>query len=632
MGKSLVVAASCLNQTPLDWEGNYSRMRRATEEARALGAQLLVLPELCVSGYGCEDAFFSVDVHRRSLKQTLRLAIEVPQMLVLCGLPLLLDGQRYNVAAVLGEGGIKGIVPKQHLANYGIHYETRWFEPWPSGKREIVRIEGQQVPVGDITFDLGGVLLGVEICHDAWVEHRPGVELVKRGCKLLANLSASHFAFGKHLEREEKMREWSKDVAYIYANALGNEAGRAIYDGITVIAERGEVLQRGERFSFAEVRTIAQQLQVEEVSARGDIPCVLASSQAALIPRSREAAWSGKFEEFSRVVALGLFDYLRKSRSQGFVVSMSGGADSAGTSLLVATMVRLATLELGVEGFLKRLDYIPGLSAENLMARLLTCVYQSTTNSSETTRVAAQKVSETLGATFCVFDISEIVSGYTSRVEEALGYKLNWEEHDLALQNIQARTRSPGVWMIANLNNALLLSTSNRSEAAVGYTTMDGDTSGGLSPVAGIDKAFLREWLSWYEVSGPLGLSPLSELSYVNAQAPTAELRPGGQSDEDDLMPYPLLDRIERLAIRDKLSPVEVFQSLLEEQTPYEKEQLRSWVRRFFLLWSRNQWKRERFAPSFHLDDENLDPKTWCRFPILSGGFATELEELRLYP
>ncbi len=201
------------------------------------------------------------------------------------------------------------------------------------------------------------------------------------------------------------------------------------------------------------------------------------------------------------------------------------------------------------------------------------------------------------------------------------------------LQNIQARARAPGVWLLANLRNALLVSTSNRSEAAVGYATMDGDTSGGISPIAGIDKAFLRRWLRWYEERGPEGIGPLPALAAVNRQAPTAELRPveAAQTDEADLMPYELLDAIERAAIRDKLSPLEVFKRMRAEFPQYTVEQLHIWVERFFRLWCRNQWKRERYAPSFHLDDENLDPKTWCRFPILSGGFELELVELRKY-
>ena len=162
------------------------------------------------------------------------------------------------------------------------------------------------------------------------------------------------------------------------------------------------------------------------------------------------------------------------------------------------------------------------------------------------------------------------------------------------------------------------------------YATMDGDTCGGISPIAGIDKAFLRRWLRWLEVQGPSGIGPIPELAVVNALQPTAELRSAekAQTDESDLMPYDLLDAIEHQAIGEKRSPAEVLAFVAAEFPQHEKPQLVNWIRRFFELWCRNQWKRERYAPSFHVDDKNLDPKTWCRFPILSGGFRRELREL----
>jgi NAD+ synthase (glutamine-hydrolysing) len=265
------------------------------------------------------------------------------------------------------------------------------------------------------------------------------------------------------------------------------------------------------------------------------------------------------------------------------------------------------------------------------VGRVLTCVYQSTANSGPVTLSAARGLADALGATFHTFDVEPMVAAYTAAVATALGRPLDWAHDDIALQNIQARARSPGVWMLANVIGALLLSTSNRSEAAVGYATMDGDTSGGIAPIAGIDKAFLRRWLVWMERHGPEGLAPIPALAAVNAQAPTAELRPAGsgQTDEGDLMPYDVLDTIERCAIRDKQLPVEVWRRIQVLFPDHDPRQLAAWTERFFALWSRNQWKRERYAPSYHLDDENLDPKTWCRFPILSGGFARELADLR---
>ena len=199
------------------------------------------------------------------------------------------------------------------------------------------------------------------------------------------------------------------------------------------------------------------------------------------------------------------------------------------------------------------------------------------------------------------------------------------------MQNIQARARAPGVWMIANLQDGLLLATSDRSEAAVGYATMDGDTAGGLSPIAGIDKPFLRRFLRWLEEHGPEGLEPIPALAAVTAQDPTPELRPhdAAQTAEGDLMPYEVLDAIEQLAIGDKRSPVEAYRLLQPRFIAHPPEELAGWIERFYRLFARNQWKRERYAPSFHVDDLNLDPKTWFRFPILSGGFERELRALR---
>jgi NAD+ synthase (glutamine-hydrolysing) len=223
-----------------------------------------------------------------------------------------------------------------------------------------------------------------------------------------------------------------------------------------------------------------------------------------------------------------------------------------------------------------------------------------------------------------------------ARLEAALGRKLSWTADDVTLQNIQARVRAPSIWMLANVRGAVLLTTSNRSEAAVGYATMDGDTAGGLAPLGGIDKTYLRSWLAWMETTGPVGAAPVPALALINAQQPTAELRPSGpdglaQTDEADLMPYDLLEAVEDSAIRDKHTPVEVLQELLPRYPERTPLQLATWIERFFRLWCRNQWKRERIAPSFHLDDRNVDPRSWCRFPILSGGFERELAELRAY-
>lgn len=652
------VAAAALNQTPLDWERNKKNILSAITEARGEGVSILCLPELCITGYGCEDAFLSPGVHAMALEVLGEILPATEGMVVSLGLPVMHDSAVFNACCLVADRQILGFVAKRALAGDGIHYEPRWFKPWPGGKRSTLKTGGRSYPIGDLYFDCGGVKVGFEICEDAWIAERPGAELSLDGVDLILNPSASHFAFGKHRIRRRLVLEGSRafGVSYVYANLLGNEAGRPVYDGDTLIASGGSVVAEGRRFSFADHQLITAVVDIDLMRTRR---ASLSSFQPHVAPEPDECVgvdftfpevqpepqkvelepWERshkkKEEEFMRAIALSLFDYMRKTRSYGFVVSMSGGADSSAVACLVGLMTQLSVAELGLDGVADKLDYFRGLAAltseRELCERLLTTAYQATEHSSETTRSAARAIATCVGARHHELDVQPLVEGYVKMIEQALGRKLDWEHDDIALQNIQARVRAPGVWMLANLEGKLLLATSNRSEAAVGYATMDGDTAGGLSPIAGIDKAFLRRWLSWLEKQGPTGGKPMPELSVVTAQAPTAELRPSTakQTDEDDLMPYVLLDAIERAAIRDKRTPLEVYRLMRGDFPDYAPGQLHAWVERFFRLWSRNQWKRERYAPSFHVDDENLDPKTWCRFPILSGGFERELSELR---
>ncbi|HKO52883.1 MAG TPA: NAD(+) synthase [Polyangiaceae bacterium] len=656
--KLLRVAAATLNQTPLDWDGNRAHILSAIEEARAEGVSVLCLPELCISGYGCEDAFLAPGTQAMALSLLEEILPYARGLLVSVGLPLFHNKALYNACALIADGKLCGFVAKRALSGDGIHYEPRWFKPWPAGTRTSISLFGQDVPLGDIFFECSGVRIGFEICEDAWVAQRRGAELALTGVDLILNPSASHFAFGKQEVRRRLVLEGSRafGVSYVYANLVGNEAGRAIYDGDALIATAGKLIAQAQRFGFADHALVSGVIDVDLTRVRH---ASLSSSQPSVESAPDECVpvkfafptlevfdpdpgvpeWEGsaalKEEEFARAIALGLFDYCRKSRSRGFVVSLSGGADSAAVACLVSLMVRFSVRELGLDGFALKFEHLEGLSRlsseRELISALLTTAYQATRNSSNVTREAAARVASALGATHLEFDVEALVAGYVSAVEAALGRKLEWQRDDLALQNIQARVRAPSVWLLANLNSALLLSTSNRSEAAVGYATMDGDTAGGLSPIAGIDKAFLRRFLVWLEKVGPHEFGPIPELDAVNVQAPTAELRPPSatQTDEADLMPYEVLDAIERAAIRDKRSPREVLSLICAEFSQYSKEDLWLWLDRFFRLWSRNQWKRERYAPSFHVDDESLDPKTWCRFPILSGGFIRELRELR---
>ena len=623
--KLVRVAAGMVNQTPMDWEGNRLNLISAISQARAAGATILCLPELAVSGYGCEDAFLSPGVGERAMEELQNLLPETEGIIVAVGIPVWHRSKVYDCAAVLADGELVGFAAKQYLAGDGLHYEPRWFKPWPNDVADELEVGNVSVPFGDLIFEFDGVRIGFEICEDAWVATRPGSGLSRRGVDLILSPSASHFAFGKQRIRERFVLEGSRafGVTYVYTNLVGNESGRVIFDGGAIIASGGKRLATGSRLGFRDVEVITAVVDIDHTRM---LQARTVSHQPIVGDRSELVAQRGfsfpetkpefpaieedprplsKEEEFTRAECLGLFDYMRKSYSRGFVVSLSGGADSAAVATLCALMVHIALEELGLNGFLAKLGHIKfkdPFDQGKAVEQLLTCVYQATENSSETTETAARKVAGALGAEFHRWQIDSLVAGYREMVEESIGRELSWKDDDLALQNIQARVRAPGVWMMANLRNALLLATSNRSEAAVGYATMDGDTCGGLSPIAGIDKAFLRQWLSWLEKEGAPGIDRLRPSSLINAQAPTAELRPlePGQTDEGDLMPYPVLDAIERAAIRDKRMPDEL---LVIAEGASSRSMTRTDARRgssaSFTLWRRNQWKRERYAPSF---------------------------------
>jgi NAD+ synthase (glutamine-hydrolysing) len=554
--KLIRVAAAVLNQTPMDWDSNAANIRRAIDRARAERVSILCLPELCITGYGCEDEFQSRALQETALEVLRSLIPATRGMIVTLGLPVLHESSLFNAVCMCVDGRATGLVAKRHLASEGIHYEPRWFRPW-SGPPAPFRFAGEALPLGDLFFDCGGVRIGFEICEDAWVGHRRGAALRDVGVDVILNPSASHFAIGKHEIRKRLVLEGARafGVVYVYANQLGNESGRIIYDGGGLIAVAGHLAAAGPRLGFDDVYVTARTVDLDLarlvrtragggaedatpaprpacVQAAFEFPACLPEPEAPALP-----AWEGgphlPEEEFTRAVALGLLDYLRKSRARGYVVSLSGGADSSAVATLVAGMVHLAAAELGA-GVLTRLPHRPGAPApatidpREIVRVVLATVYQGSCNSSPDSRQSARVLSAALGARYFEWEIDSIVGEYVTRMEASIGRPLTWDRDDITLQNIQARARGPGAWLVANVLDAILLATSDRSEAAVGYTTMDGDTCGGLCPVAGIDKVFLRRWLAWMQAAGPSGMGAVPQLAVACGLVPSPELRPRG--------------------------------------------------------------------------------------------------------
>ena len=217
------IGGTALNQTPLDWDGNRDRIVAAIDVARRAGVSILCLPELCITGYGCEDAFQSPGVQRLAWQVLEEIEPHTAGIIVAVGLPVRCESGVYDAVALRADGHLAGIVCKQHLAGEGIHYEPRWFRPWPAGRQAEVTIRGRTVPIGDLRFDCGGVRIGFEICEDAWVARRPAAALAARGVDVILNPSASHFAFGK----DEIRRRFVQDGSRAFAAAMSRKPAAA---------------------------------------------------------------------------------------------------------------------------------------------------------------------------------------------------------------------------------------------------------------------------------------------------------------------------------------------------------------------------------------------------------------------
>ncbi|HYX32478.1 MAG TPA: NAD(+) synthase [Oligoflexus sp.] len=647
----LRIAGASINQTPMDWDGNVERLARLIRQARAHKVQVMCFPELCITGYNCEDTFGSVHTARRSLMALEQLIQETDDITVVFGLPVYHRGSMFNCAAVAQNKKLLGINPKKLLAREGVHYEPRWFRPWPFHRVDTIALLGQSVPFGDVTYQLGNLQMGIVICEEAWSAEGTASDSALSRCELVVNLSASHFALGKARVRETLVADASRafQVHYLYTNLLGLEAGRSIYDGEIILGECGRISSRSHRFQLSDGNLLIRDVdldmaRVAKLKNRSVLdssipdeetervvsgqPIVSLGKKAPEIPADFLGRTNDPYNspqlEFLQAEKLGLFDYLRKSRSKGCMISLSGGCDSSVIAVLCAHMIAEALKELGPVGLSQRLHWaVPSGDPKDPRSWIrehVSTLYQGTKQSGDVTRRAASELASALHCDHHEVEVQDLVNAYIGKAEALVGRKLEWQTDDVPLQNIQARARAPMVWLMANLRGFLLLATSNRSEIAVGYATMDGDTAGGLAPLGGIDKHFLRQWLRWAEHDCPLGLGRIPALKLVNEQEPTAELRPAaaGQKDELDLMPYEILNAIEAAFVRDRMEPESLLNTLRERFTAYSEKQLRDFLARFYRLWSQNQWKRERYAAGFHLDDYNLDPTSWCRFPILS--------------
>lgn len=688
------VAIATLNQTVGDWRGNRKRILEAAQEAEQCGAKLLLCPELSISGYSLLDRVYRQSTLTESFNSLLKVAEASKNLdLIVCvGLPISVNTVLYNAVAVVAQGKIWGFSCKSHLAHGDVEYEERYYAAWPQGYTDEWLAPNQQTyPIGALLFDDQRVgCFAFEICEDAFRSEHPSGLSTLAGAEIILNPSASWFSVGKHKARRDliKQRSYEGLCIYLYASLLGADNTRLIFDGAGFICSEGELLHESDRLRLdKEVNVIDAQVDLEslrrvrretgswrrQVSAKIETRSTkmskveleawldddrkpsdklqsttnqefLANSKLALpdyLPVNTSSIepsldWWVKEQNLSQgqeikatelplvelelALCLGLHDYLRKARINSVTLALSGGRDSAMVALLVYRVWRYR---------------YPQASHEEIQTKLsqqFHCAYLATENSGSATQNAAQALAQELGARFYDLNIQGALQAHHQLIAHALGRPLSWDNEvdDITLQNVQARLRGSVIWMIANSHKALLLATSNKSEAAVGYTTMDGDTSGGLSPIADIPKSLVSHWLNWARQR-----YRLTSLDLINGLEPSAELRPNheAQTDEDDLMPFEILDQLIYGFCQLALSPLELFKRYWPIwNSRYERPQdLQAHIIKFVKLFCFSQWKRERFAVSFRVMTYDLDPKGGGRYPVIQAPFTEELEALDQY-
>jgi NAD+ synthase (glutamine-hydrolysing) len=505
------LALAQINPVVGDLEGNRKLILERLDEAKAHAADLVLFPELAVTGYPPEDLLLRPGFIRAAESSVEAIAREARGTTVLVGGPHF-DGDLYNACYVLSGGEVKAVYRKRFLPNYGVFDEDRYFAPG----RDLIMLEH------------GKTLVGLTVCEDMWQPGPPATDLGLAGAELLVNISASPFYVGRDREREEMFVTRARDNSCFIAfcNTVGGQ-DELIFDGHSaVIDDEGTILARAPGFE--------ETLLVVDVEPKEVIGRRLRDVRRRALAREREtippidvihvgtrgpssngqkatgtvAPFVDELEQMRLALELGLRDYVDKNGFREIVVGVSGGIDSAVTA---------------------------ALAAEALGADRVHCVSMPSRYSSDATRTDARGLAESLGSSFLELPIGAIVATFDAALSDVFAGM----EHDLTEENIQARARGVLLMALSNKFGWMLVATGNKSELSVGYATLYGDMAGGFALLKDVYKTDVFRLARYLNERAGRELIPQT----IIERAPSAELR-HNQLDEDSLPPYPKLDEV----------------------------------------------------------------------------------------
>lgn len=614
------VAAATPDSRVADTVYNTEQICSYMDEAVKEGAKIIVFPELCLSGYTCNDLFLQEQLLNSCKKQLLKLTEHTKgrDALVFAGLPLEREGKLYNVAAALQDGKILAFIPKAFIPSYGEFYETRHFTPG-NEKPVYINFEGNEIPFGTHILlraeGMDGLTVGCEICEDIWTPLSPGVSHAMAGATVLVNLSASNETIGKDAYRELLVKSASAKLiaGYIYTSAgVGESTQDLVFGGHNLIAENGMILNRSKRFENETVYgdidihrlrmerrrmntfmtgqkedyfVIPFRLKEEETVLSRSFPCM------PFVPSDQQEK-EKRCEEILSIQSCGLKKRYQHTGCQKAVIGVSGGLDS--------TLALLVTV--------RAFDML-GLPRKNIIGVTMPCF-----GTTDRTYDNACKLVKVLEATLEEVDIKEAVSIHFRDIKQDINH------HDVTYENGQARERTQVLMNIANRENGLVIGTGDMSELALGWATYNGDHMSMYGVNVGVPKTLVRHLVQYY--ADTCNEKELSAVLLDVLDTPVSpELLPPvdgviSQKTEDLVGPYELHDFFLYYMLRCGFEPSKIYRlAKLSFAGQYEDEVILKWLKTFYRRFFAQQFKRSCLPDGPKVGSVAVSPRGDLRMP-----------------
>ncbi len=616
----LKVATATVDVKVADCDFNATQIIDAMEKAEKEKVRLLVFPELGITSYTCSDLFLQDTLLTGAIHALTRIkeASMLKNMLVVVGLPMMKQGKLYNVAAVLFEGKILGLVPKLHLPNYSEYYEARHFT---KGNQEVeyVTIAGEKVPFGSkILFEneaMSSFVLGVEICEDLWVPNPPSTGLCTSGATIIANLSAGDETTGKDMYRKELVRNQSARLicGYLYASAGDGESTTdMVFAGHNIIAENGMILAESKRFvnemNISEIdldKLMAERRRMTTYLVENNgytvVPFYLESKEIVTLSRfvdkapfvpGKEEERTKRCNEITMIQAMGLKKRISHIGCKNVVIGISGGLDST-LALLIAV---------------KAFDLLH-LDRAGIIAVTMPCF--GTTDRTYQNAIALTKE---VGATLREIPISESVLLHMRDI----GHDVT--VHDITYENSQARERTQILMDIANQCNGIVIGTGDLSELALGWATYNGDHMSNYGVNASIPKTLVRYLLSYFASNTDSNLLRNVLMDVLDTPVSPELLPPKegeiAQKTEDIVGPYELHDFFLFYVLRYGYQPSKIYRlALYAFKEDYSKETILKWLKTFYWRFFSQQFKRSCLPDGPKVGSVAVSPRGDLRMP-----------------